>query len=160
MKPFGYLLTLSFVVLIYSCTETNQSGTAVEVTEADEATIRTIITDQWPTAYETQDTVLLSQLLHKQFQLVDDQGDSYNLQDELSYTSQYGPSYDSFAFEIKELSKTANGTVVVTGEGTIKGIDEGTPYTTTYTSSNVLVKEGTDWKILNSHVSGVSEERE
>lgn len=149
------------MALLIACNATNNSSeTASLIDETDREVLREYKTLLWPKAYADQDTALLNQLLHKEFELVDDQGDTYSKQDELAYITKYGPSYDAFVFEITRLDLFENGTAVVTGVGTLTGKDDAGAYTTTYRSSNVLVKQDGRWQAINSHVSGVEEVRE
>ena len=120
--------------------------------------VREFKTVLWGKAYGEQDTILLNQLLHEDFQLIDDNGDTYSKEDELTYVGQYGPSYDEFEFSISRLELFDNGTAVVFGTGTMKGVNGAEAYITTYKSSNVLIKVGDQWQAINSHVSGVKEE--
>lgn len=152
-----YLLTLSIVYILAGCT--TPATNPVVITDQDEETLREFKTVLWPKAYREQDTVLLDQLLHEEFEMVDDNGDKYTKADELEYIANYGPSYDEFDFEITRLDIFENGTAVISGTGTMKGIDGGEAYITKYKSSNVLVKVDGKWKAINSHVSGVKEER-
>lgn len=139
-----------------SCTSNTKYSA---LSEDDYETIHNLKTVLWPKAYGEQDTVLLNEILHEKFQLIDDEGSKFSKSDEMDYVSKYGPSYDSFDFEVKRLDIFDNGTAMVSGEGTMKGIDmAGQAYVTKYQSSNALIKENGKWKAINSHVSGVKEE--
>ncbi|WP_370086766.1 nuclear transport factor 2 family protein [Ekhidna sp.] len=151
-----YLLILAAVVAA-SCT--TSSTNAVVITDDDEATLREFKTVFWPKAYAEQDTMLLNQLLHDDFQMIDDNGDSYTKADEMEYISNYGPSYNEFDYEITRLDIFENGTAVISGTGTMKGVEGAEAYITKYKSSNSLVKVNGKWKAISSHVSGVKEER-
>lgn len=151
-------LVLGFLS-VAMCSCTTSSTNAVVITDDDEATLREFKTVLWPKAYGEQDTVLLDQLLHEDFQMIDDNGDTYTKADELAYIANYGPSYDEFNFEIIRLDIFDNGTAVISGEGTMKGVEAGEAYITKYKSSNVLVKMDGQWKAISSHVSGVKEEK-
>lgn len=154
MKKFILIL---FVVALTSCT--NDSTKSSVLSGDDYETLHNLKTVLWAKAYGEQDTVLLDQILHEKFQLIDDEGSKFSKADEMEYVSKYGQSYDSFEFEVKRLDIFENGTAMVSGEGTMKGIDmAGQAYVTTYQSSNVLIKENGKWKAINSHVSGVKEE--
>lgn len=146
--------------LLWSCSSTEESTNASALSSGDEQALRELVTTIWPQAYENQDTAVLNRILHAQFKLVDDQGESYSKEAEIQYAGKYGPSYDSFTYEVKGLSLFENGTAVISGAGLIRGQDSDGSYTTSYTSSDVFVKEGGEWKVINSHVSGVKEERE
>ncbi len=151
-----YLLTLTIVSILVGCT--TPATNPVVITDEDEETLREFKTVLWPKAYGEQDTVLLDQLLHEDFQLIDDNGDKYSKSDELAYIAEYGPSYDEFDFKITRLDIFDNGTAVISGTGTMKGVNGAEAYITKYQSSNVLIKVGGEWKAINSHVSGVKEE--
>ncbi|MEP1032312.1 nuclear transport factor 2 family protein [Ekhidna sp.] len=152
-----YLLLGLLGVVMISCTAPTEKS--VVITDNDEAILREFKTVLWPKAYGQQDTVLLNELLHEDFQMIDDNGDSYTKSDELTYIANYGPSYDDFDFEIIRLDIFDNGTAIVSGVGTMKGVEAGEAYITKYKSSNVLVKIDGRWKAISSHVSGVKEER-
>ena len=151
-----YLLTLTIAALLFGCT--TPATNPVVIADDDEETLRGFKTVLWPKAYAEQDTALLNQLLHEDFQLIDDNGDKYSKEDELAYIAEYGTSYDEFNFEITRLDIFDNGTAVVSGTGTMKGVNGAEAYITKYQSSNVLIKVEGAWKAINSHVSGVKEE--
>ena len=151
-----YLLTLTIAVLLIGCT--TPSTNPVVITDEDEETLRNFKTVLWPQAYNEQDTALLNTLLHDDFQMMDDNGDSFTKADELEYITNYAPSHDEFNYEITRLDLFDNGTAVISGTGTMKGVDGAEAYITTYKSSNVLIKENGQWKAISSHVSGVKEE--
>jgi len=153
-----YLLFIPILVLACGTPSSDTAGTSSIISDADEAAVREFKTVLWGKAYGEQDTVLLAQLLHEGFQLIDDNGDTYSKEDELAYVGQYGPSYDEFEFSISRLELFDNGTAVVFGTGTMKGVNGDEAYITTYKSSNVLIKVGDQWQAINSHVSGVKEE--
>ncbi|WP_420318879.1 nuclear transport factor 2 family protein [Ekhidna sp.] len=152
-----YLPIFSFLLLIGACSSpgTNQAV----ITDQDEDILREFKTVLWPKAYNEQDTALLNRLLHDKFQMMDDNGDSFSKTDEIEYISDYAPSHDEFNYEITRLDLFDNGTAVVSGTGTMKGVEGAEAYITTYKSSNVLVKQNGQWKAISSHVSGVKEER-
>ncbi len=152
-----YLMLVMAAFFIVSCT--TPATNPVVITDDDEATLREFKTVLWPKAYAEQDTALLNSMLHPEFEMVDDNGDKYTKADELEYISNYGPTYDEFDFEITRLDIFDNGTAVISGTGTMKGVEGGEAYITKYKSSNVLVKVDGKWKAINSHVSGVKEER-
>ena len=157
-----YFLLVLVGAALFSCsTPSNEASTSnsAVITAEDEAILRDFKTVQWPKAYGEQDTVLLDRLLHDEFQMIDDNGDTYTKADELEYIANYGPSYDEFEFEIVRLDIFDNGTAVISGVGTMKGVEAGEAYITKYKSSNVLVKVDGQWKAISSHVSGVKEEK-
>ena len=151
-----YTVTTVLAAILIGCS-TPASNQSV-ITSGDEGILRELKTELWSKAYGEQDTALLNQILHDDFQLIDDNGDTFSKQDELTYITNNAPSYDEFTFEINRLDVFENGTAVIIGTGTMKGVASGKAYITTYTSSNVFVKVDDNWKAINSHVSGVKEE--
>ena len=155
MKSVFILLSVG---MILSCsTPTNQNSTITDASDIDE--LKEIQQNLWVKAYSEQDTALLSQILHADYQLIDDNGDWYTKQDELALLSSYPPSYTSQEFEIIEIDLIGNGTAIVLAKATLKGADEAEAYITTYVTSTTFVKLSDTWSALNSHVSGVREER-
>ena len=78
----------------------------------DEAILTNLKEVLWPQAYRTQDTVLLDQILAKEFQLIDASGGIYTKADEIAYIKANRPSYESFRFEITRLEIFENGVAV------------------------------------------------
>ncbi len=141
---------------MFSCSvDTNQK--IVDANDLSELT--DIQKNQWVKAYLEQDTALLNVLLHERYQLIDDNGDKYTKQDEMTYVSNYPPSYSSQEFEILEIDIIEMGAAVVLAKSTLKGTDGSEAYITTYTSSTSFVKISDQWQAINCHVSGVKEER-
>ncbi|MEO1254656.1 MAG: nuclear transport factor 2 family protein [Bacteroidota bacterium] len=154
MKSFSF--TIISIAILWSCTSNSNK---VVISDQDEVILREFKTVKWPKAYSEQDTVLLDELLHEDFQMIDDNGDKYSKADEMKYVGNYGPSYNEFNFEITRLDIFDNGTAIISGTGTMKGVEGAEAYITRYKSSNTLVKEDGKWRAVNSHVSGVKEER-
>ncbi|MEP5614176.1 MAG: nuclear transport factor 2 family protein [Cyclobacteriaceae bacterium] len=130
------------------------------VSDQDIRTLTDLKIVSFAKAYEEQDTVLLDQILHEKYQLVDDGGEVYSKASEMDYVSKYGASYDSFEFTIQKLDVFENGTAMIFGLGSIAGSDIQGSYSQTYKSTDVFVKEGGKWKAITTHVSGVKEIRE
>lgn len=156
MKPAINLTLL--IALAFSCTQPQSSATISMIDSEDEEALRNLKTVLWPKAYGEQDTVLLDQILHEDFELIDDNGDTYSKNDEMEYISNYGPSYSEFEFQVERIDMFDNGTAMVSGKGIMKGENSDGAYITTYKSSNTLIKVDGLWKAINSHVSGVKEE--
>jgi hypothetical protein len=125
----------------------------------DEQAIRQFKLVDWPRAYREQNVQLLDRLLADEFERIGFGGERSSKQDELARVKATAPNYDTFSFEITRLSIFDNGTAIVSGTGTITGKDADGPYTTTYSSSNVLLKRGGVWRAVASHVSGLKTER-
>ncbi len=158
MKTF-FLFAILALFAACSPQTPSQQPTSM-ISDEDYETVRNLKIVSFAKAYEEQDTALLDQILHQKYQLVDDGGEVYSKEDEMGYVSKYGPSYDSFLFEILKLEVYENGTATTFGVGTIAGSDTQGSYTQTYKSSDVFVKENGQWKAITTHVSGVKEVRE
>lgn len=121
----------------------------------DAAELRRIKTEVWPRLYREQDVAGLDQLLAREFQMIDAEGAVSMKADELAWARDNRPGYERFRFEIDRLDVFENGTAVVSGRGIVEGRDaEGRATTTTYASSNVLIKRDGRWQAVASHVSG------
>lgn len=131
---------------------------SIQAQSSDYETLRYLKEVEWPKAYREQDTVLLDRILAEEFQMITHEGIVYKKQDELEYIKQYKPSYDSFRYEITRLEVFENETAIVSGEGHTKGKDDNGSYSSTYSSSNILIKRKGKWKAISSHVSGVKKE--
>lgn len=125
---------------------------------ADEQALRQLKTVDWPKAYKEQDTALLDRLLASEFRSIDDSGGWSSKAEELDWVRNNKPSYDSLTFEITRLDLFENGTAIVAGTGTVRAKDDqGKPTTSTYQSTNVLIKRDGRWQAVASHISGVKE---
>jgi hypothetical protein len=149
-----------FAVLVGCNAQTTTNQPFIQITDQDYQVVTNLKTNLLVKAYEEQDTTLLNKILHEKYQLVDDGGEVYSKSSEMDYVSKYGPSYDSFSFDIITLEIFSNGTAMIFGKGTIKGTNIQGNYNQSYKRTDILVKEGTNWKFITSHVSGVSESRE
>ena len=156
MKSICYSVLVT--ILLLGCNQSTRTSATSLLTSDDEEVLRNLKTVLWPKAYSEQDTALLNQILHEDFELVDDNGDTYTKADELEYITNYGPSYSEFEFQVERVDLFENGTAMVSGKGIMKGENSDGAYITTYKSSNTLVKVDGQWKAINSHVSGVKEE--
>ncbi len=158
MKTFCVPVILALFVACSAQTPAQQQ--TVAISDEDYETVKNLKIVSFAKAYEDQDTVLLDQILHNTYQLVDDGGEVYSKKDEMDYVSKYGPSYETFTFEILKLEVYENGTATVFGIGTITGKDIEGAYSQTYKASDVFVKENGKWQAITTHVSGVKEVRE
>ncbi|NND03224.1 MAG: nuclear transport factor 2 family protein [Acidimicrobiia bacterium] len=114
---------------------------------AEEATLRHFKTVLWPQAYRTGDGEMLARMLHDSFEMVDAEGNVSTKADELDYVENNHWDPGEFEYRIERLSIYDNGTAVITGQGVASSYS--------YRSSNALVKQGGEWRAVNSHVSGV-----
>lgn len=152
------LFVFAIVLSVISCTTSPKSvQNVVDSGDMDELT--NIQKNQFVKAYLEQDSILLEGLLHDDYQLIDDNGDRYNKQDEVTYVTNYPASYSSQEYEILEIDIAQNGAAVVIAKATLKGTEGQEAYITTYTSSSTFVKMEGRWQAINTHVSGVKEER-
>lgn len=131
------------------------AGAARAASAADEAELRHLKEVLWPKAYFEQDAALLDAILADEFQMVDAAGNWSTKKDQLERVRASKPDYDSLRFDIKRLEVFADGTAIVAGEGTIRGVEQNRPYVATYQSTNVLVRRDGRWQAVASHVSGV-----
>ena len=123
----------------------------------DEIELRHLKEVLWPKAYFEQDAELLDTILADEFQMIDAAGNWSTKSDQLERVRTSKPAYDSLVFTIKRLELFADGTAIVAGQGTIRGVEEHRPYVATYQSTNVLVRRDGRWQAVASHVSGVRE---
>lgn len=114
--------------------------------QSDEDVLRNIKTKLWPKAYRTQDTELLSQILHPKFQMIDGNGQISTRKQELKAVETTPWNPQNFTYHIERLEIFNGDTAVVSGRGETD--------TYTYRSSNVLIKESGSWQAIASHVSG------
>lgn len=141
----------SLIVLLISCL----TITTALAQSPDEQALRNLKEVLWPKAYREQDTLLLDRILADEFQMIDAEGNWSTKSGELAYIKVNKPSYESFRYEIKRLEVFENNTAVVAGIGYVEGKNEEGGYLITYHSSNILIKRGSLWKAISSHVSGV-----
>lgn len=141
----------SLIVLLISCL----TITTALAQSPDEQALRNLKEVLWPKAYREQDTLLLDRILADEFQMIDAEGNWSTKSGELAYIKVNKPSYESFRYEIKRLEVFENNTAVVAGIGYVEGKNEEGSYLITYHSSNILIKRGSLWKAISSHVSGV-----
>lgn len=131
------------------------SQDVVVAQQSDAEILRRLKTVDWPRAYREQDVALLDKILAEEFERIGDDGGRSSKRDEIEYIRKNRPSYSTFIFEITRLEVFENGTAIISGVGNVKGSDAKGSYTTRYSSSNVLIKRGGEWKAVASHVSGV-----
>ncbi len=124
--------------------------------DADIKSLRYLREVEWPQAYKNQDTTLLDKILASEFQSIDAAGLVTNKQRELDYIKKHKPDYASFQFTVIRLDIFENGSAIVAGTGTVKGIGKEGNYVMTYQSSNFFVKRDNRWQAVGAHVSGVS----
>ena len=135
MKKILFLL----VLCAFSATAFGDDGN-------DEALLRNIKLNLWPTAYRTQDADLLARILHDSFEMIDANGVRSTREQELDYVrnNQWDPG--EFEYLIERLEIYEGGFAVVDGTGNAEKY--------TYKSSNFFVKQDGVWKAIASHVSG------
>jgi len=123
---------------------TGHTALAAETSELEQ--LRQLKLTLWPQAYRTQDTALLEQILHPQFQLIDANGKTTSKADELEYIKSNAWQVVNFSYRIDRLEVFSGHTAVISGRGETD--------TYSYHSSNVLIKKDGRWQAIASHVSG------
>ena len=113
----------------------------------------------WVTGYPSKDTSLVSDLLHEEFHLVDDEGSVFSKTDELAYVYNYGDQYQSFSYEIENIWVYEKGVSVLIAKCKFSGSDDLGAFATEYKQSITFSQVGNSWKIIASQVSGVEETR-
>ena len=146
-----HIIKISLVtfLLLFACSE-QQENSYPKITSEDKDILRNLKEELWPKAYRKQDTILLDQILDESFELIDGSGNRYTKNDELNWIKNNATQHDFFRYEIKRLDIYENGTAIIAGTGHIYKDS----VSSTYESSNVLIKKGTTWKAISSHVSG------
>ena len=147
----AWLLSLTVAVCVNVFGEA-----AVPARQSEAELLRRIKTIDWPKAYREQDVGLLDKILAEEFERIGDDGRRSSKRDEMEYVRKNRPSYSAFSFEITRLEVFENGTAIVSGVGDVRGRDAKGSYTTRYSSSNVFIKRGGEWKAVASHVSGIT----
>lgn len=151
MHHLKTIIGIILVALLVSCNQqASKNTTHGTITPQDKEILRNLKEELWPKAYRTHDTILLDKILDKSFELIDGTGNRYTKKDELNWIKENATDYDFFRYEIKRLDIYDNGTAVISGTGYIY---KDSTYNT-YESSNILIKKGTNWKAISSHVSG------
>ncbi len=149
------MIRASLLALLLLLTTTPSTTAAPPNSSADEQALRYLKEVEWPRAYREQDVALLDRILADEFQMIDADGNWSTKAEELEWIRKNKPGYDSFRFVIRRLEIVENGTAVVAGTGVIEGKDEQGPYILEYQSSNILIKRGSLWEAIASHVSGI-----
>ena len=123
--------------------------TAPVCAQSDEETLRQFKTVLWPQAYRTQDVELLNRLLHDSFQMIDAEGGRSTREQELEWIAKNAWNPGSFEYRIERLDIYDGRIAIIDGTGIAERYS--------YKSSNVLIKEGGEWRAVASHVSGYLE---
>lgn len=156
----GKIVLILLTVVQISCSSSNESKTLSTLNGDDEGIIKNLKQTLYTKAYSARDTSLLDEILHDSFVLVDDNGDTYTKQDELSYIKNYESSFTEYTFEVERIDLFDNGTAIVFGKGIMKGETSDGAYIATHKSSDSMIKDANgSWSIIASHVSGVKEEQ-
>lgn len=142
-------IILCFTILVWAC----QQPSTIDHKSLDSEMnrLRYLKQVQWPKAYASHDTILLDKILADNFTLIDADGNWFTKNDELDWIKSNSTQNDSFFYEIKRLDILPNGTAIVCGTGHIWKDS----VLSTYQSSNILVKQDSLWKAVQSHVSGI-----
>lgn len=122
---------------------------------ADERMVRKIKEQDWPKAHHQQDTELLSKILAEEFFMIDADGNNFGKKQEIEYVRDTKPEYDSFNYSVGRLLIFDKSTAILNGLGIISGEDDHGIYTTTYQSSDVMIKRNGEWQTVSTHISGL-----
>ena len=122
---------------------------------ADERMVRKIKEQDWPKAYANQDTELLSKILAEEFFMIDADGNNFGKKQEIEYVRDNKPKYETFDYSVGRLLIFDNTTAILNGLGILTGEDDHGPYTTTYQSSDVMIKRNGQWQTVSTHISGL-----
>ena len=127
---------------------------------ADEQMVKKIKENDLPRAYQSQDTELLAQILADEFLMIDADGNSFGKKQEIEYVRENKPTYETFNYSVGRLLIFDQTTAILNGLGIITGSDDHGSYTTTYQSSDVMIKRNGQWQAVSSHVSGLRKDYE
>ena len=155
------LIAMSFI----SCSDnsTEQASTPPNTFTSEDSQVVvdevTSLTNRlWKEGYPSKDTVLVDDLYHPKFNLVDDEGSVFTKDAELSYVRDYGDQYENFTFTIDKVHNYGNGSAVVSASCKFSGTDVGGQvFITEYYQSLTFSRFPEGWKIIYSQVSGVKE---
>lgn len=121
----------------------------------DEIRIKEIKEKILPQAYKDQNTQVISNLLADEYWMIDADGNSFGKNQELAHVQSHKPTYESHLYTIGRLLIFDETTAILNGMGIIIGADDEGSYTTTYQSSDVMIKRDGDWQAISTHVSGL-----
>jgi hypothetical protein len=127
---------------------------------ADEAAIRHIKTEVWPSYYRNQDVAGLGAFLADEFVNIAPDGTVTPKAEELASVRKNAWSPANFRYTIKRIDWLSADLALVIGEGASdREDDKGKPCRHRYASSNLLRRAPDSplgWQALSSHVSGDS----
>lgn len=125
---------------------------------SDEAAIRHIKTEAWPSFYRNQDAAGLAAFLADEFVNIAPDGAVTPKVEELDWVRKNPWSPANFRYTVKRIDWLSPDLALVTGEGASDRTDEqGKPCRHSYVSSNLLRRAPDNplgWRALSSHVSG------
>ena len=141
--------TMSILLLAIAFSSFSQNLTA------DERMVRKIKEQDWTNAHANQDTELLTKILADEFFMIDADGNNFGKKQEIEYVRDNKPKYDTFNYSVGRLLIFDNTTAILNGLGILTGEDDHGPYTTTYQSSDVMIKRNGQWQTVSTHISGL-----
>ena len=144
---------IAFIILLSACNHVDSNVSKAQISKSDTTELTKIKKELWPKAYHLNDTALLNQILHEQFEMISNSGEWSTKKEEMDWVTSNSAKPDSFFYEIKRLDLFENGTAVIAGTGHV--FNDSTKMR--YQSSNVLIKENKSWKAILSHVSGIEQ---
>ncbi len=127
---------------------------------ADEQRVKDLKEKVWPKACKEQNTTLLDKILAEEFFMIDADGNTFSKSQEIEYHQQNKPTYESFTYHVGRLLIFDHSTAIMNGLAVITGTDDHGAYTTTYQSSDVMIKRNGEWQTVSSHISGMRKDYE
>lgn len=148
------LLPILILIIIISCkAELQPEKTEEPLTPQDSLALMDILQNDWPKAYNEQDTMLIKRILADNFEVIFDSGAWSDKQGEVKWIAANKSTTDSLIRDLKRFEFLNNTTAIVAGTGHV--YNDGNH--STYEFTDVFIKKEGNWQATASHVSGVKE---
>jgi len=121
---------------------------------SEENAIKELLTLTWPKAIVNRDSTLLSQILGDEYEKVDSFGNWFNKSGEIERTSALDFAPDSVFVEVTRTHFMGIKNALAVSRSVELSNNEEGKYSTSYWSSHLLERRGSNWKVISSHVSG------
>lgn len=121
---------------------------------AEEAVLRAIKLEQWPSYYRKQDVAGLASFLAPGFQVIGADGSSSPRSEELAWVAANPWKTENFVYTISSITCPLEDVAIIVGEGRFTASEGAARVEHRYTSSNVLVRKDGHWRAAGSHISG------
>jgi hypothetical protein len=146
------------LVLVAAMLAAGLPARAAPERERDEAQLRHIKTEVWPSFYRKQDAKGLESFLAPAFVNIAPDGGITTRAEELEGVRQYPWNPKNFRYTIGQFVWLSGDLVIIVGRGeSDRSSDDGKPCRHGYASSNLLTRAPNaplGWQALSSHVSG------